>query len=101
MTRPKTSLDQLIRDALPSLMRARIIDAVLKAQRIEGEPVTARQARAVEHEPLMQSPRSFSDAANAIARMGPDESGRVLHRVAMNRKRIIRWWVEEPRGGAQ
>lgn len=85
----------MIRDALPVLMRDRIIDAVLAAQRVCGEPVTARQARAMRSEPIMRSARSFSDAARAIAGAGPDPRGRVLCRVGRNRAGVVRWWVEE------
>lgn len=82
-------------------MRPRIIDAVLEAQRISGEPVTAQQARATKPEPIMRSARSFSDAARAIATMGPDERGRVLQRVGLNRAGVVRWWVEERRAEAE
>lgn len=95
MTNPKTSLDCTIQDALPLLMRDRIIESVLAAQRIAGEPVTAQEARATRPEPIMRSARSFSDAAKAVARMGPDAQGRVLRCAGPNRKRLVRWWVEE------
>jgi hypothetical protein len=86
----------MIRDGLPLLMRERIIEAVLTAQRIAGEPVTAQQARATRSEPIMRSARSFSDAARAIVRAGPDPRGRVLRRAGRDRAGVVRWWVEEP-----
>jgi hypothetical protein len=71
------------------------MESVLAAQRISGEPVTARQARSARAEPVMRSARSFSDVAKAIARLGPDEQGRVLRCAGTDRKRFVLWWVEE------
>ena len=93
MTIAHASLDGTIRDGV-LVMRGRVIGAVLAAQRILGEPVTAQQARATRVEPIMRSARSFSDAARAIARSGPDELGRVLRRVGRDRAGCVRWWVE-------
>jgi hypothetical protein len=98
VTISNVSLDGTIRDGLPLVMRGRVIEAVLAAQRIAGEPVTAQQARATHREPIMRSARSFSDAARAIARTGPDELGRVLRRVGRDRAGFVRWWVEVPHG---
>jgi hypothetical protein len=89
------TLATLIRGALPLLMRERIIEAVLRAQHALGEPVTSEQARMASPEPIMRSARSFSDTARAVARLGADEQGRVLHRVGGHRQRFVRWWVEE------
>ena len=95
------SVREIVREGLPLLMRERIIEAVLAAQRITGEPVTAQQARATRAEPIMRSARSFSDAARAIARQGPDPGGRVLRRVGRDRTGVVLWWVEEPHAASE
>jgi len=91
-------LTDVIRVALPLLMRARVTDAVLSAQLIAGGPVTSQQARAATAHPVMPHARAFTELARAITRLGPDERGRELHAVAPDRKGIARWWVREPSG---
>lgn len=100
MTNRKNSLEAVSRDAMPLLMRARIIGAVLTAQRAAGAPVTAREARSAKAEPVMRNARSFSEVAKAIARLGPDEQGRVLRCAGFDRQHFALWWVEETRDAA-
>lgn len=99
MTFQKNTL-AIARDAIALLMRARVIDAVLTAQRIAGEPVTAREARSVRPEPVMRNARSFTELAKAIAQLGPDEQGRVLRCAGLDRQRFALWWVEESHGAS-
>lgn len=82
-----------IRDALPLLLRSRVIDAVLGAQRLALGPVTSAQARAAQ--PLLSHARAFTAVALAIARLGPDERGRRLCAAGVDRKGFALWWVEE------
>lgn len=93
-------LSGLIRNALPVIMRQRVIDAVIRAQAIAGGPVTSQQARAAKASagPVLGHSRAFTQAAAAITRMGPDELGRLLHAVGRDRKGCARWWVEVPGG---
>lgn len=84
---------EIINDALPLLMRERVLDAVLAAQSKVGGPVTSQQARAARRAPVLSGPRKFTDVAAQIARLGPDERGRVLHAVGADRKGVARWWV--------
>jgi hypothetical protein len=88
-----TSFGDVITAALPLLMRARVLDAVLAAQALALEPVTSAQARAAS--PLMRHARAFTELARAVSRLGPDERGRVLHPVPPDRKGFARWWVAE------
>ena len=88
-----TRLNVAIRDALPLLMRTRVIDAVLAAQRLALEPVTSAQARAAK--PVLGHARAFTEAARVIAQLGPDERGRRLCAAGVDRKGFARWWVEE------
>jgi hypothetical protein len=87
------ALPALISDLLPALMRSRVLDAVLAAQAIAAGPVTSREARAAR--PVLLHARAFTEAARAVARLGPDERGRVLRCAGTDRKRFARWWVEE------
>jgi hypothetical protein len=89
-----TTLGGMIRDALPLLLRHQMIDAVLAAQAVALGPVTSAQARA--SKPLLRHPRAFTECARAIARLGPDERGRVLHSAGVDRKGFALWWVKEP-----
>lgn len=101
MTNRKNTIRSASRDAMPLLMRARIIEAVLAAQRSAGEPVTAAEARLARSEPVMRNARSFSEVAKAIAELGPDERGRVLRCAGFDRNKFALWWVEEaPHHGA-
>jgi hypothetical protein len=87
------SLARLVNDALPLLMRKRVIDAVLAAQAGALGPVTSAEARRAK--PVLRNARSFSDCARRIAQMGPDEHGRALHRAGRDRNGFALWWVEE------
>jgi len=88
----------MIRDALPLLLRGRVVDAVLAAQTALGAPVTAREAR--DALLVMRTPRSFTDVAQAIARLGPDDRGRELCSAGTDRNGFALWWVRETRGPA-
>lgn len=88
-------LDQVIHDALPRLMQPRVIDAVLEAQAIRGAPVTSQEARTLGKSPVMRHTRAFTEVAWRIARLGPDERGRVLCAAGKDRKGLALWWVEE------
>jgi hypothetical protein len=87
------ALPALICDLLPTLMRSRVLDAVLAAQAIAEGPVTSREARAAR--PVLRHARAFTEAARAVALLGPDERGRVLRSAGPDRQRFARWWVEE------
>jgi hypothetical protein len=87
-------LGALIRDALPALMRQRVLEAVLAAQALAAGPVTSREARA--SRPVLRHARAFTGLARAIARMGPDERGRTLHAAGKDRKGCALWWVHGP-----
>jgi hypothetical protein len=89
----RASLAPLVRDALPLLMRAQVIDAVLAAQIQAGAPVTAQEARLVAREPVMRSAKSFSECARRIAQLGADEQGRSLHCTGRDRLNVLLWWV--------
>ena len=93
-------LAPLIRDALPLLMRDRVIGAVLAAQAVLGAPVTAREARQARL--VMRHARAFTEVAQAIARLGPDDRGRELCFAGTDRNGFALWWVkeQEPRGPA-
>jgi hypothetical protein len=93
------ALHATIAAALPLLMRARVLDAVLAAQAVLSEPVTSAQARAAR--PVMRHARAFTELARAIARLGPDERGRVLCPVLPDRKGFARWWVQEQPSGPE
>lgn len=86
----------MITAALPLLMRAHVLDAVLAAQALAGGPVTSHEARAART--VMRHARAFTELARAVSRLGPDERGRVLHPVAADRKGVARWWVAERNG---
>jgi len=88
-----TGLGGQIRDALPLLVRRRVIDAVLAAQELELGPVTSAQARAMK--PVLAHARAFTEVARVVARLGPDERGRVLCAAGIDRKGFARWWVQE------
>jgi len=85
-------LNAAIRDAMPLLLRRRVIDAVLAAQRLALGPVTSAQARAAQ--PVLGHARAFTEVASAVARLGPDELGRRLCPAGTDRKGFARWWVE-------
>lgn len=87
-----------VREALPALMRARVLGAVLAAQAIEGGPVTSQQARAALRSPVLRHARAFTGVASRVARLGPDELGRVLRAAGRDRKGFALWWVEVPGG---
>lgn len=89
------ALYDLIEDALPLLMRARILDAVVAAQAVAGQPVTSHEARAAR--PVTRHARAFTTLAWSISRLGPDERGRVLCSAGRDRKGFALWWVEERR----
>lgn len=90
-------LHETIRDAMPLLLRARVIDAVAEAQMREGGPVTSQQAR--EGRKLLRHARAFTELAWQISKLGPDERGRTLHNAGRDRKGLTLWWVQEPCGG--
>lgn len=77
-------------------MRARVIDAVLAAQSVMREPVTSQEARAAQ--PVMRHTRAFTEVAAQVAKLGPDERGRVLCAAGRDRKGLALWWVQEPSG---
>lgn len=89
-----TSLSQAIRQARPLLLRSRVIDAVLAAQRLALEPVTAAEARAAL--PVLRHARAFTEVARVISQLGPDERGRRLCAAGVDRKGFALWWVEGP-----
>jgi hypothetical protein len=91
-------LARTIANALPLLMRERVLEAVLAAQALHGGPVTAQQARAIRAQPVMSHARAFTEVAWQITRLGPDEYGRVLCAAGKDRKGLALWWVEERRG---
>lgn len=86
-------LAPLIRDALPLLLRDRVVDAVLAAQTQLGSPVTAREAR--DALLVMRHARAFTEVAQAIARLGPDDRGRELCFAGTDRNGFALWWVKE------
>lgn len=86
-------LPDLLRQALPFVLRSRVLDAILTAQVRAGGPVTSHQARAAASAPVLGHSRAFTEVAAAISRLGPDETGRVLVAVGADRKGIARWWV--------
>lgn len=91
-------LQRTIRDSRPLLLRQRIIEAVLKAQRQEGGPVSSQRVRASSAEPLLRHARALTELAWQISRLGPDELGRRLHAAGTDRKGAALWWVQEPLG---
>lgn len=90
------SLHDLIVDALPLLMRGPVLDAVVAAQAIAGQPVTSHEARTAR--PVTRHARAFTGLCWSISRLGPDERGRVLRSAGRDRKGFALWWVEERRG---
>jgi len=90
-------LARTIANALPLLMRERVLEAVLAAQALHGGPVTAQQARTGRAERLMPHARALTEVAWQISRLGPDELGRSLHSAGKDRKGLALWWVEERR----
>ncbi len=74
-------------------MRDRVIGAVLRAQTTLGAPVTAREAR--DALLVMRHARAFTDVAQAIARLGPDDRGRELCAAGTDRNGFALWWVKE------
>lgn len=90
-------LRNMICDAMPLLLRSRVLDAVLAAQTHAGAPVTSQQARAASPTRVLGHARAFTEVAAAIARLGPDAGGRVLVAAGTDRKGVARWWVEEQR----
>lgn len=93
-------LPELIRDAIPLLVRPLVLDAVQAAQAIAGGPVTSQEAREAAVRPVLRHARAFTEAAAAIARLGADDRGRVLRAAGRDRKGVALWWVEEPNGRA-
>lgn len=81
---------------MPLLLRARVIDAVLKTQTAYGSPVTAQEVRAAQPTPLMRHTRALTELCHDITQLGPDEQGRSLHCAGRNRERLLLWWVQEP-----
>lgn len=81
---------------MPLLLRARVIDAVLKTQTAYGSPVTAQEVRAAQPTPLMRHTRALTELCHDITQLGPDEQGRTLHCAGRNRERLLLWWVQEP-----
>jgi hypothetical protein len=75
-------------------VRAEVIDTVVAAQAIVGAPVTAREAQDARF--VMRTPRAFTDVAQAIARLGPDDRGRELCCAGTDRNGFALWWVKEP-----
>jgi hypothetical protein len=91
--RHRAPLAPLIRDALPLLLRDRVVDAVLAAQTALGAPVTSREAR--DALLVMRTPRAFTEVAQAISKLGPDERGRELCFAGTDRNGFALWWVKE------
>jgi hypothetical protein len=91
-------LERTIRDSRPLLLRRRIIDAVLQAQRQQAGPVTSQEVRASAREPLLRHARALTELAWQVSRLGPDELGRRLHAAGTDRKGLALWWVQEPLG---
>lgn len=80
-------------------MRRLVMDAVERAQASAGGgPVTSQQARSATQRPVLRHARAFTALALGVARLGPDERGRVLHAAGTDRKGFALWWVEEPDG---
>ena len=88
-------LAKTIERALPLLMRARVIDAVLETQIRLGSPVTAQEVRAGQRTPLMRHSRALTEVAHQIAELGADERGRRLHLAGKDRTGVLLWWVEQ------
>jgi hypothetical protein len=86
----------MIQNARPLLMRAQVIEAVLAAQTVALEPVTSQEARSAK--PVMRHTRAFTEVAEQISHLGPDERGRVLRAAGRDRKGLALWWVQEPGG---
>lgn len=95
----RRSLGATIDDALPLLLRARVLDAVLAAQTEAAGPVTSQEARGAAGRPLLRHARAFTELAWRVTRLGPDERGRLLHGAGTSRKGLALWWVEERHGG--
>lgn len=93
-----SSLGGTIEDALPLLLRRRVIDAVLEAQDKVGAPVTSQEARSATRRPLLRHVRAFTELCWRVCRLGPDERGRSLHAAGKDRKGLALWWVQEPDG---
>lgn len=88
-------LHRTIEQAMPLLLRARVIDAVLKTQTAYGSPVTAQEIRSAQDTPLMRHTRQLTEICHDISQLGPDEQGRTLHCAGRNRDRLLVWWVQE------
>ena len=88
-------------DALPLLIRSRLLDAVRMAQAAERGPVTAAEVLARLDPPLARSPRALTALMHRVAATGPDERGRQLAG-EVDRLSVWRWVVEggDPREAA-
>lgn len=88
-------LNRTIEQAMPLLLRDRVIDAVLRTQNAFGSPVTAQEVRAAQAQPLMRHTRALTEICHAIAALGIDDQGRTLHCAGKNRVGLLLWWVKE------
>lgn len=87
----------MVEDAWPVLARDAMYASVLAAQQACGGPVTALEARfcAVRAgRQLARNARAFSDLAEKVAALGPDQEGRSLHQVGLTREGRRLWWVK-------
>jgi hypothetical protein len=89
----------VMNDAAPLLLRRLVVDGVLRAQGRVGGPVTSVVAMASCTKRVSANVRAFTELARRIAKLGPDEKGRVLHHAGEDRKGHWMWWVEEPSSG--
>jgi hypothetical protein len=90
-------LNRTIENAMPLLLRDRVIEAVLKTQNHFGSPVTAQEVRDHQAAPLLRHSRALTELCHQIVALGSDEDGRSLHCAGKNRERLLIWWVQEPK----
>lgn len=88
-------LNRTIEQAMPLLLRDRVIDAVLRTQNAFGSPVTAQEVRAAQATPLMRHTRALTEICHQIAALGFDDQGRTLCCAGKSRIGLLLWWVQE------
>lgn len=83
--------------ALPLILRGKMIDSVLWAQCALGGQVTAADVLA--HCPglrLARSAKGFAELAGAVAALGPDAQGRALVACGVDRTGAQLWHADVP-----
>jgi hypothetical protein len=81
------------KDAMPLLIRSRVLDAVRAAQAEAGGPVTAAEVLVKLSPPIARSPRALTALLHRVAATGADETGRRLAG-DIDRLSVWRWVVE-------